>query len=255
MYFNYRSNKIYFEKFGNKKETLIILPGWGDNRKTFKNIIDNLKEKFTIYIFDYPGFGKSSIPKEELTIYNYAEIIIKFMNKNNIINPIILGHSFGGRVITVMNGYYNINFKKIILIDAAGIKPQKKLTKNFKQNIYKLLKKISIILPKKIKEKYLDFLISIFGSRDYKMLPKGLRNTFINIVNEDLTKYLKNINSETLIIWGENDIDTPLEDGKLMNSLIKDSALIIIKKATHFCYLEYPSYIKIVLDEYLKGEN
>lgn len=243
MYFNYLSSKIYYEKIGNSNKTLIILPGWGDNRKTFSSIIKKLKDKFTIYIFDYPGFGNSSIPNKDLTIYNYAEIIIAFMNKNKIENPHIMGHSFGGRIILVMNGYYNIKFQKILLISSAGIKPKSKKKKNIKQRIYKLLKIIGKILPRKINTIYQNMLISIFGSNDYKSLTPELRRTFINIVNEDLTKYLKNIGSNTLLIWGEDDIDTPINDAIIMNKYIKNSALITIKKATHFCYLEYPSYV------------
>jgi len=61
MYFNFKSSKIYYEKYGKSNKKLIILPGWGDNRKTFNNIINKFKEKYEIYIFDYPGFGLSEI--------------------------------------------------------------------------------------------------------------------------------------------------------------------------------------------------
>ena len=76
-----------------------------------------------------------------------------------------------------------------------------------------------------------------------------------NIVNEDLTKYLINIKTETLIIWGENDESTPIKDAYKMNKLIRSSGLVVIKGASHFCYLEYPGYIKVILDKYLKGGN
>lgn len=255
MYFNYKENKIYYEKYGNKKQNLIILPGWGDNRKTFYNIIDNLKDEFSIYIFDYPGFGKSPLPKQDLTIYNYAEIIIEFMKQNKIKNPIVIGHSFGGRIIVTMSGYYNINFKKIILISSAGIKPKKNIFQKIKQYSYKLLKKLGRLLPLKTRNKYNKKLISIFASSDYKALPPTLHRTFIKIVNEDLTKYLKYINNETLLIWGEKDQATPIKDAYKMNYLIKNSGLVIIKNATHFCYMEYPMYFKIILNKYLKGED
>ena len=251
MYFTYNSNKIFYEKFGNKKQVIMILPGWGDNRKTFYNIINNLKDRFTIYIFDYPGFGNSEIPNSDLDIYNYAEIIISFMNKQKIKKPILIGHSFGGRISILLGGCYNIELKKIILISAAGIKPIHNNKKNIKQKIYKILKKLSFLFSKKLKEIYLEKLISIFGSSDFKTLPKELRKTFINIVNEDLSKYIKNINIETLIIWGENDIDTPISDAYKMNKLIQNSKLEVIKKATHFSYLEYPLYVNSILNEFL----
>ena len=65
-----------------------------------------------------------------------------------------------------------------------------------------------------------------------------MRNTFINIINEDLTKYYKLIKTNTLIIWGEKDQDTPLKDAVIINKLIRSSALIIYKKRGHFSYLE-----------------
>lgn len=252
MYFTYKYTKIYYEKYGNSKKVLLIFPGWGDNRKTFNKIINDLKEDFTIYIFDYPGFGNSNIPYKNLTIYDYAEIFIKFIKENKIKDPMVIGHSFGGRLIITMAGYYNIKFKKIVLISSAGIKPKKTLLQKIKQKIYKLLKKIEIIFPYKKRKKYKNFLLKHFASSDFLALPPTLHKTFINIVNEDLTKYLKNIKIETLIIWGENDESTPIKDAYKINKLIKSSGLIVIKSASHFCYLEYPGYIKVILDEYLK---
>ena len=67
--------------------------------------------------------------------------------------------------------------------------------------------------------------------------------------------YLKYINNETLLIWGEKDQATPIKDAYKMNYLIKNSGLVIIKNATHFCYMEYPMYFKIILNKYLKGED
>ncbi|MDD6878705.1 MAG: alpha/beta hydrolase [bacterium] len=252
MYLNYLNNSVYYEKHGKGKNVILILPGWGDNRRTFDNIIKSLEKNNTIYIFDYPGFGKSDIPNKDLDIYDYSKIIINFLEEKSIKNPIIIGHSFGGRIVITLSGYYNIKFDKIILISAAGIKPHKSLYKKIKEKIYKLLKKIAKILPKKKKEIYLKKLINIFGSNDYKSIPHTLHKTFINIVNKDLTDYLSKINDEVLLIWGEKDSDTPLSDGKKMNKLIKESGLVIIKNAHHFCYLEYSKYIIKILKTYLK---
>lgn len=256
MYFKYKNIKIFYEKYGDdKNDTLIILPGWGDNRNTFNRIIKLLEKDYNIYIFDYPGFGNSNLLNEDLTIYEYAKIFIEFLKVKKIKNPIIIGHSFGGRIIITMSGYYNIKFKKIILMASAGIKPKKSLYIKIKQIIYKTLKKISFILPNSSKEKYLKKLINIFGSSDYKSIPKGLQKTFINIVNEDLKGYLTNIKDETLIMWGEKDIDTPICNAYTMNKLIKNSGLIIIKDALHFFYLEKPNYINTILLNYLKKEE
>ena len=245
---------IYYEKYGNGKNTIFILSGWGDNRNTFKYIINSFKKYFTIYIIDYPGFGKSKFPNRDLTINDYTNLIIDFMNIFNIKNPIIIAHSFGGRISINLTGNKKVKVKKLILIDSAGIKPKKTIKQLFKQTVYKILKKIKYILPKKHRKKYLNYLINIFGSTDYKNLNQNIRKTFINIVNADLKGYLKKISTETLIIWGEKDIDTPLKDAYYMKKNIKNSGLIILKGAHHFAYLEAPSYVNTIIYEYLKED-
>lgn len=243
---------IYYEKYGNGKTNIIILPGWGDTRGTFYKMIDILKEFYTVYIIDYPGFGNSTFPNRDLSIYDYANLIKDFIKIKGIDNPILIGHSFGGRISIILTGLYKLHIKKMILIDAAGIKHKKKFKVRLKQSIYKCLKKLAKILPKKIRSLYLNKLISIFGSTDFKNLDPNIRKTFIKVINEDLTKYLKEINTSTLLIWGENDGDTPLDDGKIMNVKIEDSGLIIIPNAGHFPYLEYPYYINKIILEFLK---
>lgn len=252
MYFNINHLSIYYEKYGNSNDSIVILPGWGDTRKTFYNMIFSLQENYTTYILDYPGFGNSSIPKNDLTIYDYTNIIIKFLEYNNIKNPIIIAHSFGGRISTLLSGYYNIKINKLILMDIAPIKPKKSIYSKIKQTIYKLLKKVSYILPSKYKNKYLNKLISIFGSADYKNIPITMRNTFKNIINEDLSKYLEYINTETLIIWGLLDKSTPLKYGKIINKKINNSILITIPNSYHFPYLDYPILINNIIKEFLK---
>lgn len=250
MFFVYNNISMYYEKHGNGKKTILILPGWGNTRITFNYLIDKLKEYFTIYIVDYPGWGNSPFPNKDLTIYDYADLIHEFTIELNINDPILIGHSFGGRIITILSGYYQYNFSNIILIDSAGIK-HKHFFKNFK---YKLLKKISVILPKKRKKKYLYYLFNKYSSSDYKNLSENMRNTFKNIVNCDLKYYFKKIRSRVLIIWGKKDNTTPLKDGLIMNKLIPNSELIIMDNCDHFPYLNNPILFTNIIYEQIKEE-
>lgn len=247
----YKSNKmnIYYEKYGNNKNTILILPGWGDTRKTFINIINLLKDKYTIYIIDYPGFGNSPLPTNNLTIYDYAETIKELINYLDI-NPIIIAHSFGGRISSLLLSKYNLNIKKLILIDVAGIK-RKSFKIFLRERIYKILKLLIKILPKRKKLYYHKKLLNTFGSSDYQNLPDTMKKTFQNIIQVDLRNYYKNINIETLIIWGEKDQDTPLKDAYYLHKHIKNSGLIIIKNASHFSYLENQLIINKILTNYL----
>ena len=248
MYFKTNKMSIYYEKYNDKNKSIIILPGWGNTRKTFDCIINYFKSNYTVYIFDYPGWGNSKIPKKELTIYDYAETIKKFIIKNKINNPIIIAHSFGGRIASILETYYKIKIDKMILIDIAGIKPKKTIKKYIREKIYKLLKRIF-----KNNEKAKKKLFSIFASTDYQELPKEMHKTFKNIINEDLTKYFKHIQSECLLIWGKLDTATPIKDGYKISKLIKNSAIIIYPNGNHFPYIQYPEQTNKIIECFLKN--
>lgn len=252
MYLKLDNITIYYERHGSGNKTILILPGWGNTRETFYHIINKFKENYTIYIIDYPGLSNSPVPDTTLTIYNYTELIISFMKKLNIINPIIIAHSFGGRIVSLLTGYHQYKVDKLILIDIAGIKPKKTLKKIFKEKIYKIKKKLIKLYPKEKQPIIYQKLLTKYASKDYLSLPPTMHNTFKNIVNEDLTKYFKNITNETLLIWGELDQDTPLKDGYKLKKLIKNSALIILKNSTHYSYLNYPTLVNNIIYEFIK---
>ena len=252
MRFTVNDFTIYYERHGYSKKNILILPGWGDNRNTFKYLIDILKEEYSVYILDYPGFGKSFFPNRDLNINDYSYLIKEFIIKKKLYNLTIIAHSFGGRIIIDLFKKYNLGIKNLILIDIAGIKPKKGIYRIIKEKIYKFLKKLGIFFPKKIRKLYLNKLIKIFGSSDYAKLNPNIRKSFINIVNYDQKDEIRNINVDTLIIWGEFDKDVPLKDGYFINKEIYNSGLVIIPKSGHFPYLDRAYYVNKVILEYLK---
>lgn len=251
--YKYKDISIYYEVYGNShNKTILILPGWGNTRTTFNNIINLLKDKYKIYIVDYPFFGNSPIPNHELTIYDYSELIYNFIKDNNIIKPVVIAHSFGGRISSILIGKYKVIVDKLILFDVAGIKRKKKIKVFLKEKVYKLLKKLTYLLPIYKQEKYRQLLLLKFSSDDYRSIPNSMKITFQNIIKEDLRKYYKSINTETLLIWGDKDLDTPLKEGKFLNKIINNSSLIVYKNAGHFSYLDYSYLTNKILEKYLK---
>ena len=80
-----------------------------------------------------------------------------------------------------------------------------------------------------------------------------MKQTFVNVVNEDLCVYAKNINSKTLIVWGEKDKDTKIFMAKKLHKLIFLSELVFIKGAGHFSFLDKKEDFVIILDTFLKN--
>ena len=230
--------------------SILLLHGWGADIRYFNRTIETLKKKYRVLAIDLPGFGLSGELKRSFNVDDYCDIVVKFLEHLKIKNVVLLGHSYGGRIIIKLNSreLENINIVKNVLIDSAGIKHKLSFVKRVKVIVYKVLKSVINIIPsKKIRENCLDSLKKKFGSSDYKNATKFLRETMVKSISEDLTPYLKNIKKETLLVWGDKDIDTPITDAKIMEREIENSGLVILKNTSHFSFLqdEY-TYIKVL---------
>lgn len=228
---------IYYQTVGYGKD-LVFLHGWKQNVSNFWPIIDLLKKDFKLWLIDLPGFGRSDMPQKPLSIGDYAKIVADFISENHIKNPILLGHSLGGNVAIKLAGNYPNLISKLILEDSSGIRPKQSL-----KNIPLLLvaKLIKFLIPNifNFKEKLRAKFYTAIGS-DYLGADK-LRDTFVKIVNEDMSTDARKITVPTLIIWGEKDLSVPLERGRKLYHLIKNSKLEVIESAGHFPHLENPS--------------
>lgn len=240
---------IDYIKKGNSENKILLLHGWGCKKEVFNNIINFLSDFMEVYAIDLPGFGESDEPKEIYGVDDYVDIVEEFINKMNIKKLSILGHSFGGRIIIKLVNRQNLKFEidKLILVDIAGIRHEPKKTK--KQLIYK---KVFPII-KKISPKLLNYIKTKVGSKDYRNATPMMRDILVKTINEDLKNLIPNITNSTLIIWGENDTDTPYSDAIYINENIKDSGIVKIENAGHFSFLESPYLVNKVLKSFLGG--
>lgn len=247
------NKKINYEVEGEGKP-VILLHGWLASLETMKPLQKHLANCFKVYNVDIIGFGKSDMPDEPMNTNDYGEFLNNFINTLKIENPILIGHSNGGRTILNYAGRNLGKINKIVLIDSAGIKPKRKPSYYFKVYTFKTVKNIVKILPKKF-EKLREKALSKFGSADYKASPEILRKTMNIILNEDQRKIMPNINVPTLMIWGDRDTATPLEDAKKMEKVIPNSGIAVLEGAGHFSYLDRLNQCLLILDEFLKNDK
>ena len=202
-------------------EPIIFLHGWLTDLESMRPLTTNLVKKFKVYLVDVVGFGKSDLPEEPLNSQDFAEFLKEFMEKLKIENPVLIGHSNGGRIIINAVGKKLVKAKKIVLIDSAGIKPHHTTSYYIKVGVYKIGKLFLNLLPntKGVKE-FKERLRNNVGSSDYKASTTVLKETMKIILREDVKDILPNINVPTVLIWGSLDTATPISDAKTMEKLI-----------------------------------
>lgn len=246
--------KINYEVSGQGKP-IVLLHGWLASLETMAPLARHLEKHFKVYSIDVIGFGKSELPDKPLNTNDFGDFLKELLGKLEIENPILIGHSNGGRMIINFAGRNLGKINKIVLIDSSGIVPKRKPKYYIKTYTFKVLKNIFKILPKtEMVNNLKDRVLGKFGSSDYKNSPDVLKKTMSIILNEDQKYLMPNIKAPTLLIWGDQDTATPIEDGKTMEKLIPGSGLVTYEGAGHYSYLDRLSNCLLVLDEFLKDD-
>lgn len=225
---NIKGVDINYIDYGEGKKTIVLLHGWGQNIDMMKPVGDQLQKKYRIVILDLPGFGQTDEPNDVWTMYDYAAAVNLFLKELKIKNPILVGHSFGGKISLIYASNYDV--EKLVLFGSPFKKEIKKLS--LKTKILKGLKKVPVI------NKFEGYAKRHIGSRDYRQASDFMRKILVEHVNLDITEDVKNIKCPTLIIWGTNDAEVSIDRAYELENLISDSAVIPYEGCSHYAYLE-----------------
>ena len=221
--FAYKGVDIFYERSETGGKPVLLLHGWGLSEKAMNTLARFLTARGKSVIApDLPGFGKSFIPPESADIYFYADAVEQLLVSENCIGCDVIAHSFGARIALILASKGLV--RRLMIVDGAGIKPKKTLKKRLKEWQYKIYRAMGLPVEK-------------FGSDDYRALSNHMKKVFVRIVNEDLAYLLPHIKSETLIVWGKDDRETPLYMARRLKEGITGSEIVLLNGG-HFAYLE-----------------
>ncbi|MBD5355486.1 MAG: alpha/beta hydrolase [Bacteroides sp.] len=245
---------IHYEESGPEGGIpVLLMHGWGCDHTTVRSIASILSPSMRVINVDLPGHGKSSEPPGVWGVEDFTSLMEKMVVILDMKRPVLIGHSFGGRIAILMSSRKDVG--KVVLVDAAGIKPRRSFKYYWKVYTFKAGKNILLSLFGKEKGgKMVEKWRSKKGSADYRNSSPIMRAVMSRCVNEDLKHVMPDIKSSTLLVWGENDTATPLSDAKTMEKLIPDAGLVAFPGCGHYSFLDNPFGFKAVLKEFLKTE-
>jgi len=261
MYFESGGARLYYERHGDAGRPVLLLHGWGGKCESFRPVIRDFQSEYRLIAVDFPGHGRSSEPPSPWSVTEYARLIAALMENLGIDNADIIGHSLGGRVGIVLSAERPELVGKLIMTGAAGILPKRGLMFRLKRGTFKLCRTLVDNRPARALfgeaqvERLNERLVQRFGSSDYKLLSREMRKTFNRIIEQDLQPYLPKIKSPTLLIWGENDTETPLWMGKVMEREIPGAQLSVLGGCGHFAYLDKYSDFRILVKRFLSPDG
>lgn len=232
---------------------IVLLHGWGGSSASLEKLQDFLAGAgFKVINLDLPGFGESDIPTKPLKLEDYVEYLAQTLTALKLEKPVLLGHSFGGKISMLYAKTYPNKISSLILVNASGIKPNNELKKNTLYYPTKVFGSVfDLPLLKQIKPLIRKLYYKlVVGEHDY-VKSGPMQETMKNIIARDLDDELKDIKTPTLVIWGEKDKDTPLWQGQKLATEINDARLEVVADATHGLPLHRPDIVANLTTSFL----
>jgi len=237
IFYKEKTFKISYDMVNSsQKEAIVFLHGWGSNKELMKLCFSNAFCKYKHIYIDLPGFGKSD-NEIVLTTLDYANIVKEFLNAIKVKPDVVVGHSFGGKVATLLNP------DSLILLSSAGIVMPKPFKIRAKIAFFKLLKPFGG-----------KFLRKFFVSEDAAGMSEHMYETFKNVVDEDFEKVFSEFTSSALICWGKEDSATPLEAGKKISSIMPNANFKVFE-GDHYFFLKQNQEVIKTIEEFLIKRN
>jgi pimeloyl-ACP methyl ester carboxylesterase len=236
-------------------QPVIMLHGWGASIDLMWPLAEKLASSgYQIYALDLPGFGQSQKPSSAWSVYDYARFVIAYLDCHDLDKVHLIGHSFGGRLGLILGSDYPERISKMALFDSAGVRPRPPAHQQLRLKGYKFAQaKLRSVGLSKVADQLGMWYRKRYGSSDYQNASGIMRETFVKVVNEDLLPHAARVKPSTLLFWGDQDEDTPLWQGQMLEKTIPDAGLVVFEGAGHYSYLDRLGDAARIVDHFFGG--
>ena len=215
----------------------------------FKDVIDFFSSKnYKVVIPELPIY---TLPLKETSVTAFSDFLEDFVKFKKFNNPILLGNSLGGHIGLIFSNKNPNLVKSLVLTGSSGLYENSMGESYPKRENYEYIKRKTeevFYNPKVATKEIVDEVFETVNNRDKLVRTLSIAKSAIR---HNMSSDLPNIETPTLLIWGENDLVTPPEVAVEFNSLLPNSELIWIKKCGHAPMMEHPKEFNRILFNWL----
>ncbi|MBI2411067.1 MAG: alpha/beta hydrolase [Candidatus Kerfeldbacteria bacterium] len=226
---------IEFEA-NNEAIPILFLHGWGGSAMSFQALWQELingQIARRLIAIDFPGFGRSPAPTQPWNVHAYAECVVKYLDVLHIKQVILVSHSFGGRVTTKLLYEHPNRVRRVVYIAPAGIRNHEKRI----GVITRLATAMKVIFELPLLNRLFPTVkkwgYMLIGGHDYLHTSGVMKQTFQNVIAEDLSPVFETITQPVKIFWGQHDSYVPVEQSEFMKNKIPHADVRIFGDGRH----------------------
>lgn len=234
---------LFYQVFG-KGPPVLILPDIGCDHTWADPLLLPLKKHFEVLLLDLRGVGMSSAPEGAYTVDMMASDVMELVHKQGWKKPHILGYSLGGAIAQKLMHDYPNAFSKLILISSAMqfLKPSQMLLE-IVEELYAIHAPREMIVKQLIacchshqflsQRSHLQSLFDRMVETPHFQTPMGFKGQLSALKQFDSRKWVKMISNPTLIIAGDEDLMTPIEQAYDLHEAMEGSHMVILPGSGH----------------------
>ncbi|MHB8576043.1 MAG: alpha/beta fold hydrolase [Dehalococcoidia bacterium] len=238
---------------------LIMLHGWANSGLTLEPLARALGEVCDTIVPDLPGHGRTEVPNDPGGWDTAAHVafILNFMEKLKLERADFFGHSHGGRIASYLAATSPDRVGRLVLCDSAGLherlSARTRLRRSWRRFALRSAHRLAQrgLLGSDGAERARQ-LSERWASADYRAAG-AMRPTLAKVLADDMEPLLPRIMAPTLIVWGEQDRETPPELAERTHRLIAGSRLYVIPGAGHHPFQDQPAHVVMAITAFLLG--
>lgn len=242
----YCSGTIFGQPSGQKPYSVLALHGWRRDHHDFQAFFDGgLPRDLSGLAVDLPGFGASAPPPTTWGSAEYAEHLRDLFDVM-VERPVLIGHSFGGRVALQLAARYPDRVGGLVLTGVPLITSVAQTRSRASYRALRALARRRLVSPER-----LERARKKYGSPDYIAAEGIMREVLVRTVNERYEPLMSKVTTHVELIWGDHDTEAPIEIQRQALDLFLDAHLTVVDHCGHMLPIEAPAQLRMAVERCL----
>jgi pimeloyl-ACP methyl ester carboxylesterase len=232
---------------GTGRPWVLALHGWQRTHRDFNRVLDGVDA----LALDLPGFGASPAPPEPWGSAEYAKALLPILEGFDD-PPVVLGHSFGGRVAVHMAATFPDRVRALVLTGVPLLRPSDAPRAKV-ATVYKVAR----FLHRRhvLSDARMEALRQRYGAADYRNATGVMRGVNVKVVNETYEGQLRQVACRVELVWGDHDTAAPLSVAQAAAAMLSDAHLTVLANTGHLTPLEAPEALTAALERLRAGSS
>lgn len=251
--------RIAYQRQGNGLP-IVFLHGFFCDHRVWRRQLE-LADEYTCVAWDAPGCGASSVPPHGFRMPDYADLLAEFIKQLDLDQPHLVGNSFGGTLAFQLASRHPEIARSIVGIDTyagwSGSFTPAIVTGRLKASLPDLE-----LPPEEVAAKWITGFVTPEAAdpikdelrgmiRDFN--PEGMRVMIRSLAEADLRENLREVHLPTLLIWGDQDVRSPLTVAHDLEARLLGSRLVILEGAAHIPQVEAADRVNAELRSFFRS--